>query len=62
MPSRLVYAGAVVQGTSTESHGLSAGTGDTAVVLQVPPRAVADVLAGIHGGDVDLVLVPPGQT
>jgi hypothetical protein len=62
MPSRLVYAGAVVQGTSTESHGFSAGTGDTAVVLQVPPRAVADVLAGIHGGDVDLVLVPPGQT
>jgi hypothetical protein len=60
-PSALVYAGAVVHSVSSGSHGLTAGSGDTAVVLQVPPQAVAGVLAGIHGGDVDLVLVPAGQ-
>lgn len=60
-PSTLVFGGAVVQAVNSGSHGLTASSGDTAVVLQVPPRAVADVLAGIHGGDVDLVLVPVGQ-
>jgi hypothetical protein len=61
-PSSIVYAGAVVQAVSSGGHGLTAGSTDTAVVLQVPPRAVSAVLAGIHGGDVDLVLVPAGQT
>lgn len=59
--SQQVYAGAVVQAVNSGGHGLTAGSTDTAVVLQVPPRAVAGVLAGIHGGDVDLVLVPAGQ-
>ena len=60
-PSSVVFGGAVVQAVSTGGHGLTAGSTDTAVVLQVPPRAVSAVLAGIHGGDIDLVLVPAGQ-
>jgi Flp pilus assembly protein CpaB len=60
-PARLVYDGAVVQAVNAESHGLTAATADTAVVLHVPPRAVSALIAAIHGGDVDLVLVPPGQ-
>jgi Flp pilus assembly protein CpaB len=62
LQSTVVFAGAVVQAVSSGGHGLTAGSTDTAVVLQVPPRAVPGVLAGIHGGDVDLVLVPAGQT
>jgi Flp pilus assembly protein CpaB len=61
-PSTLVFAGAGVQAVNSGGHGLTAGSTDTAVVLKVPPRAVAGVLAGIHGGDVDLVLVPTGQS
>ena len=60
-PARLVYDGAVVQAVNSESHGLTAATADTAVVLHVPPRAVPALIAAIHGGDVDLVLVPAGQ-
>jgi hypothetical protein len=60
-PARLVFAGAVVQTVNAGGHGLTSASSDTAVVLQVPPGAVADVIAGIHGGDVDLVLVPAGQ-
>jgi Flp pilus assembly protein CpaB len=60
-PSRLVYAAAVVQSVNSGSHGLTADSADTAVVLQIPPTEVANVLAGIHTGDVDLVLVPAGQ-
>lgn len=59
--SRLVFAGAVVQAVSAGGRGLSAGSSDTAVVVQVPPRSVPAVVAGLHGGDVDLVLVPAGQ-
>jgi hypothetical protein len=60
-PARRVYAAAVVQAVTTGSHGLTVGSADSAVVLQVPPAAVPTLLAGIHDGDVDLVLVPTGQ-
>ncbi|MFL6240072.1 MAG: SAF domain-containing protein [Actinomycetes bacterium] len=61
-PARLVFPAAIVAAVSSGSRGLTAGSTDTAVVLEVPPRAVAGVLAGVHGGDVDLVMVPTGQS
>jgi hypothetical protein len=58
---RLVFAGAVVQSVTTGGNGLSGANGDAAVVLRVPPGAVAALVAGLRGGEVDLVRIPVGQ-
>ena len=58
---RLVFAGAVVQSVTTGGSGLSAGNSEAAVVLRVPPDAVATLVAGLRGGEVDLIRIPAGQ-
>jgi hypothetical protein len=58
---RLVLAVAVVQSVTAPSGGLSGSNAETAVVLRVPPGAVADLVAASRTGDVDLVRIPPGQ-
>jgi Flp pilus assembly protein CpaB len=57
---RLIYAGAVVQSVGSSSSGLSASS-EVGVVLRVPPESVSTLVAGLRGGDVDLVRIPPGQ-
>jgi hypothetical protein len=57
---RLIYANAVVQSVAT-SGGLSGANGDAAVVLRVPPESVPTLVAGLRGGEVDLVRIPAGQ-
>jgi hypothetical protein len=60
-PPRLIYANAVVQSVTSSSGGLSGTNGETAVVLRVPPESVPTLVAGLRGGDVDLVRIPSGQ-
>jgi hypothetical protein len=40
---------------------LAGANADIAVVLRVPPESVPRMVAGIRGGDVDLVRIPAGQ-
>jgi hypothetical protein len=58
---RLVHPAATVQSITEDDGGLARGSEELAVVLQVAPGVVADLVAGIRGGDVDLVRVPQGQ-
>lgn len=52
---KLVLAGALVSGVSTDAVGFG---GEYGVVLEVTPEAAGDLLAALRTGSIDLVRVP----
>lgn len=57
-PPRLVLSGATVSSRDGGARGFAAGSSVVGVVLSVPASAVADVVAAVEAGAVDLVRVP----
>jgi hypothetical protein len=58
--ARRVLAAATVVDVTGAGAGLRDPGADVTVVLEVPDGDVPDLVAAVHGGDVDLVRVRPG--